>query len=111
MPYWSVDDILPILVCWMALAAVSWWVSRQKPREKSPLRTVLAVVCGAFAVLAGAFSVLMIAAEIVWGQAHGPSPLWIGLFCLPFAIFAAVLTRWLLGRDTPTPRGPQATGG
>jgi hypothetical protein len=98
MAAWTIDDVVPIVASWTALGAVGWWVLRQNaPKNVRPARIALAVVCGAFAAIAGVLSVLMVVGEMLWGQPHGPSPLWMGLFGLPLAMAAALIARWLLG--------------
>ena len=111
LPYWEVSDFVPIVLCWVTLGTLSWLVGRL-PALKMSRRTrrSLAATSGVLAAVIGVPSVLLIALELAQGQAHGPSPLWIGLFCLPFAIFWAASWRWLRGRDPgpPEPRDSRA---
>ena len=96
LPDWGVDEFVPIVACWAAIGVVSLLISGRKPlRMSKPIRIGLSATCGLFAAIVGAFSLLMIGLELTQGQPHGPSPLWLGLFLLPFAILAATITRWL----------------
>jgi hypothetical protein len=93
---WGADEFVPVVACWFTLSVVSLLVSAGKPlRMAKPIRIGLSTMCGLFAAIVGAFSLLMIGLELTQGQPHGPSPLWLGLFLLPFAILAATATRGL----------------
>ena len=96
VPDWTAGDFLPIVACWVVVGLATLMVSILKPMPMpKPLRIGLAAACGLFAAIVGAGSMLMIFGELTQGQPHGPSPLWLGLLCLPFAILASAVTRWI----------------
>jgi hypothetical protein len=99
LPYWEIWDYILLVIPWATLGPLSWRVSRRKPPAMAnEARIVLMALCGVFAVVVGVFSLFLIVIELAAGQPHGPSPLWLGLFCLPFALMSAAIMRWLRAR-------------